>query len=844
MTQVFISYSRKDIDFVRRLHEALEARQHDTWVDWEGIPPVDKWMDRIHAAIDATEAFCFVISPDSITSDVCSQELAYAVEHNKRLIPILHREPDAPVPQDLAKINYVFAREDDPFEPVVDTLIEAIETDLDWVRAHTRLLVRAVEWDTGGREPSFTLRGRDLTDFEDWAAQAPDKEPKPTVLQSEYLLASRRAVTKRQRITWGSVAAGLVIAATLGTVAWFQNQERDRQAEIASARQLLSRAEALRDVPESDPDANRSRAQSLHAAARALQSLERLAEPTFDADRATRKSFQGLAKWTGIEYGIGRVDYSAFDPTGRYLALNHGMALTAVWDIVTGRKHAECKTDLDLHVRGRALSLASDGSALALYVDDTVSGPDTSPVFVWSLPGCRPLFDREFDRSGDDSFRGLALTADGQTLVIQLKSGLEIHDLKAGTSRTLTTEHHPRYFALSPDGSQIATLEIAKIDGQRHRWIRVRALDSLEIVHEIEIERGHNLTWTPGGMLATRTRVTFADGAPRLATPLSISSAVLSPDGSQAAKIVNEYSVEVVDTETGTLIARGVRRASFDDLAFTPDGTAIAIVDKLKKEIAIWHHGANAAFATLTADAPATAIGFSPAGDRLWAETSGTRTLWSLPAPSDPAAPTPAGTEAAPPAADPETRTTAPDKAEENVLAEATNRAGITARIVDTGSSRGGLYRQLEIQGTAAPVEPRPLDPVLDRNLEIFLQFAGNGRFLVVASRIGFDVLEAETGKLVTTLYHTGAIVVGMRPDGQQAVTVGRDRSARIWQLGTGQELVRLDLPSAPSRLALSPDGRWLATQHGDRRIALWALSPPDLIAQSCRWLDAEDGCP
>ena len=135
MGAVFISYAREDTEFVRRLVERLVQQKREVWVDWEGIPPVDKWMDRIHAAIDATEAFCFVISPDSITSDVCSQELAYAVEHNKRLIPILHREPDAPVPQDLAEINYVFAREDDPFEPAVDTLIEAIETDLDWVRA-------------------------------------------------------------------------------------------------------------------------------------------------------------------------------------------------------------------------------------------------------------------------------------------------------------------------------------------------------------------------------------------------------------------------------------------------------------------------------------------------------------------------------------------------------------------------------------------------------------------------------------------------------------------------------------------------------------------------------------
>ena len=35
--EVFISYSRKDREFVRRLEEALESRGRETWVDWQGI---------------------------------------------------------------------------------------------------------------------------------------------------------------------------------------------------------------------------------------------------------------------------------------------------------------------------------------------------------------------------------------------------------------------------------------------------------------------------------------------------------------------------------------------------------------------------------------------------------------------------------------------------------------------------------------------------------------------------------------------------------------------------------------------------------------------------------------
>ena len=39
MSDVFISYSRKDIQFAQRLHHGLETRDHEPWVDWQDIPP-------------------------------------------------------------------------------------------------------------------------------------------------------------------------------------------------------------------------------------------------------------------------------------------------------------------------------------------------------------------------------------------------------------------------------------------------------------------------------------------------------------------------------------------------------------------------------------------------------------------------------------------------------------------------------------------------------------------------------------------------------------------------------------------------------------------------------------
>jgi hypothetical protein len=35
MAEIFISYSRKDSTFVRRLHNAFAAENREAWVDWE-----------------------------------------------------------------------------------------------------------------------------------------------------------------------------------------------------------------------------------------------------------------------------------------------------------------------------------------------------------------------------------------------------------------------------------------------------------------------------------------------------------------------------------------------------------------------------------------------------------------------------------------------------------------------------------------------------------------------------------------------------------------------------------------------------------------------------------------
>jgi TIR domain len=172
MADIFISYAREDQQFVLRLQEALEEHNRNTWIDWKDIPLTAKWKEEVFSAIENADSFAAVISPDFIVSKPCQEELDHASHDNKRMVPLWHRDvADEEVPSDLASHQYVYLRESDDFEDSFERLLKALDTDLEWVRFHTRLLVRAKEWDKGGRDPSFLLRGKTLEEAERWQAE-------------------------------------------------------------------------------------------------------------------------------------------------------------------------------------------------------------------------------------------------------------------------------------------------------------------------------------------------------------------------------------------------------------------------------------------------------------------------------------------------------------------------------------------------------------------------------------------------------------------------------------------------------------------------------------------------
>ncbi len=90
MTQVFISYSRKDLEFVDRLANDLKTTGFEVWYDLSGLEPGTRWRQEIQNAIQDSQYFLVVLSPNSIISDWVEREFLFASEQDKKIIPLLY----------------------------------------------------------------------------------------------------------------------------------------------------------------------------------------------------------------------------------------------------------------------------------------------------------------------------------------------------------------------------------------------------------------------------------------------------------------------------------------------------------------------------------------------------------------------------------------------------------------------------------------------------------------------------------------------------------------------------------------------------------------------------------
>jgi WD40 repeat protein len=791
VAQVFISYSRKDKDFVRKLGDAFSAQQRDAWVDWKDIPLTSEWQQEILTNIETSDNFIFVISPESSASPNCRKEIDHAVDNHKRMIPIFYRPVlDDAIPEALGRFQRLDFSDSDNFDSKFASLSEALDTDLVWVQAHTRLLTRAKEWEREGKDSSFLLRGKDLSEAEQWAAQRSEKQPAPTTLQSQYVLASRQAATKQQRIIIGAVAVALLVAVVLAVYAFIQKnvaQEETakaiRQARIATSRQL---------AVESQQSLGSDLGEALQKAIAGNRQW-----PTEEAQATLGRVLEGALEHL-ILHHTDSVTSAAFSPDGRRLVTSSADGTARVWEADSGRTvttlrgHTKAINRVAYSPDGKQLVTASSDESARVW--DSATGhtiavlrghtrevsvatfsPDGKKVVTASADGKARVWDGATGHSlvtlgdSDGMMTSAAFSPDGRRVVTaNVRSAAWIWDAESG--RLLLTLSHDVQVseaAFSPDGKRVVT---ASWDGVARLW---------------DANTGHLLVKLEG-----HTGV--------------LTHAAFSRNGKLVVTASRDQTARVWDVETGlSLITLNGRGGWVFDAAFSPSGNLVvtASADRTGR---VWDVGSCAKNASTPCDPIATLSGhgqlllcsvFSPDGKRV-VTTSADKTarVWDVDI-GNPLV----------------TFQAAPDQSVEGVaLSSDGSRVLIvggdgTARICDVKTGR---------DLSAFKCHPHEVAQAA------FSKDAGR----VVIRTNGWDgtteLWNTTTGQSLATL-NANVINALFTQDGSRLMTIAADATTDVWDAVTGRKVATL---KGIPRMAYTPNAKPGRIWGSDRGSA-WFIS-------------------
>jgi hypothetical protein len=85
----FLSYSRTDERFAIRLAKDLRERGVSMWVDQLDIRPSEHWDRAIERAVRDCKGLVVVLSPRSAVSDNVADEISFAIDSGKSVLPVM-----------------------------------------------------------------------------------------------------------------------------------------------------------------------------------------------------------------------------------------------------------------------------------------------------------------------------------------------------------------------------------------------------------------------------------------------------------------------------------------------------------------------------------------------------------------------------------------------------------------------------------------------------------------------------------------------------------------------------------------------------------------------------------
>jgi len=93
---IFFSHSRDNAEFVLDLAQRLRTAGANVWLDQLDIKPGTRWDSSIEKALMSSNTLIVVLSKASVQSNNVMDEVSYALEEGKRVVPLLLEECEIP----------------------------------------------------------------------------------------------------------------------------------------------------------------------------------------------------------------------------------------------------------------------------------------------------------------------------------------------------------------------------------------------------------------------------------------------------------------------------------------------------------------------------------------------------------------------------------------------------------------------------------------------------------------------------------------------------------------------------------------------------------------------------
>ncbi|HAX85896.1 MAG TPA: type IV secretion protein Rhs [Cyanobacteria bacterium UBA11370] len=833
--EVFISYSRSDSDFARRLNEALQIQGKTTWFDQESIASGTDFQAEIYRGIKACDNFLFIVSPRSVNSPYCADEVEYAASLNKRFVTVLHQEvKSVDLHPELAKVQWIdFNQNQRDFNANFSQLVRTLDTDRDHVHSHTKWLQRAIEWNEHDQSDDLLLRGSELAIAETWLLEAEqkNKQPQATELQQALITASQefrehlrrqdeerqqRELEAAQKIAQESAARvkqerrtrlvlGISVVVLSGSTlfAFSQAREAQKNAREAAQQSII----ALAHTSNAFFLANRQ----LDSMITALQAGKKLKDAKLEHDAvqsqtaiearqqtnyALQQAIYNVQERNRLEGHKSAVYSVSFSPDGKTLASASGDKTIKLWDVATGKQittlkgHTNSVSSVSFSPDGKTLAFASGDKTIKLW--DVATGKQ-----ITALTGHEELVT-SVSFSPDD--KTLASGSYDQTIKLwDVATGKEITTLKGHS-------HWVNSVSFSPDGKRIAS---ASGDNTIKLWDVATGKEITTLKgHEESVNSvsfspdGKRIAWASGDNtiklwdVATGQEITTLKGHSHW-----VKSVSFSPDGKTIASASWDKTIKLWDVATGQEITTLKGHEDWvNSVSFSPDGKTIASAST-DDTIKLWDVTTGQEITTLTGHEDwVGSVSFSPDG-KMIASASGDKTikLWDV----------------------------ATGK-------ELTNLKGHSDWVNSVSFSTDGKRiasasgdKTIKLWDVATGQEITTLKGHEESVNSV--SFSPDGKTLASASGDQtIKLWDVATGQEITTItgHEESVTSVSFSPDGKRIASASGDQTIKLWDVATGQEITTITGHSSPvTSVSFSPDGKMIASGSYDKTIKLWDVA-------------------